>query len=301
MLANNMELRGIVPVLLTPLKESRQPDVEGMERLVNFLIEAGVGGMWVLGSASEDINIHRSVRSKSLKAAAIANRSRIPLIVGSGLTAIDEIFEFFDEIADLPVHGVHVLPYDVKMGDDRLIHFFTTLADRAPVPLWMYHNPKRGKLISKKVILEMREHPNMGGIKVGGYSLTELTTAMMLRTSQFDVIGAGGGQLYTMLGLGANAHTTSEASAFPEPFIEIYNLFQEGKHLEARTKQFELIQLSQAIPRTENGEYAAEEKFILSLRGICQGYVNQLYRNLTDNEKDQIRLLFRRKGFAWAQ
>ena len=293
-------LQGVVPVLLSPLNENREPDPEGIYRLVDFLVKAGVGGFWALGSASEDINLSLAHRLTIARESAIANRGRVPLILGTGLTAIDDILNYFDAVADLDLAGLHLLPFDVKMGESRLIHQITTLAERAPVPLWLYHNPKRGRLINDQVVAEVKRHPRVAGIKMGGYNLSELTTAMMHRDDDFDVIGAGGGQLYTMLCLGAEAHTTSEASVIPEPFLEIFRLFQQGDREGARKRQFDHIRFSKKIPRTDNGEYAAEEKYILALRGICTDQVNPLYRRLAPEQQMVLRELLREHGFEWA-
>lgn len=300
MATSSDRLKGIVPVLLAPLTENREPDPEGIARLVDFLVEAGVGGLWALGSASEDVNLSRAHRLAVAEATARANRGRVPLILGTGLTAMHDILDFFDSVADLDLAGIHILPYDIKMGESRLIHFFTSLADRAPAPVWLYHNPKRGRLITNAVIGEVKQHPNIGGIKVGGYNLTEMLSAMMHRSDDFDVIGAGSGQLFSMLSLGAEAHTTSDASAIPEPFVELHRLFEQGELAEARRLQFELIRLSRRFPRNDNGEYAAEEKYILSLRGICGDQVNPLYKRLSTDQQQQLREALRDYGFGWA-
>ncbi len=300
MTKSSNNLKGVIPVLLAPLTETREPDPEGINRLVDFLVGAGVGGLWALGSASEDINLSFTHKISVARETAAANRSRVPLILGTGLTAMDDILHYFDEVADFDIAGIHLLPYDVKMGESRLIHFFSEMAERSPVPLWLYHNPKRGRTISVAVIAEVKQHPNIHGIKVGGYNLTELTSSMMHRSKDFDVIGAGSGQLFSMLSLGAEAHTTSEASAFPEPFVELFNIYKLGNLEEARQRQFELIHLSRRFPRTDNGEYAAEEKFILSLRGICGDQVNSLYRRLTVEEQNRLRKILSDFGFDWA-
>ena len=61
------------------------------------------------------------------------------------------------------------------------------------------------------------------------------------------------------------------------------------------------IQLSKSFPRNDNGEYCAEEKFMLSLRGICDEYVNPLYKQLNSEEKNLILKALRNYGFSWAK
>lgn len=298
-MAQKPHLRGVIPVTVVPMHHDGNPDVEGIHRHVDFLVKAGAGGLWVLGSASEDINMSTPQRITVARETSKAAAGRIPLVVGSGLTSIGDILDYVDHLSDLELHGLHLLPYDVKMGDSRLISLVYQLADKCPFPLWLYHNPKRGRSFTNQIIQEVKDHPNVGGIKIGGYNLTELTQTSMLRSETFEVIGAGGGQFFQMMTLGAHAHTTSDASAYPEPFVDLYKTYKSGNFEEAREKQFNLIRLSRQLPRTENGEYAAEEKYMLSLRGICGESVNPLYRKLTNDEKTKIRSILKASGFDW--
>ena len=95
---------------------------------------------------------------------------------------IKPVREHFDEVEKLDINGIHLLPYDIKMGESRIIHFFTYLADKAPLPIWIYHNPKRGRIITENIIVEIKQHPNIAGIKVGGYNLMEMTSAIIHRS-----------------------------------------------------------------------------------------------------------------------
>lgn len=292
-------LNGIVPVMITPMLEGGEPDEESIDRLVNYLIEQGMVGLWTLGSAGEANHITWKQRVKVVRASAAAVNGRIPILTGTGATSINEILEFINEIEASHVDGIHVLYRDPKQGDSRMIAELTRLADRSPIPIWLYHNPTSGKAVSTQVIKALRDHPNIQGMKVGGYSLNEMTQALLLDTPTFQVIGAGGGQLFTMLCLGATAHTTGD-SCWPEEFLKLYSLFCEGRLVDAREQQFRLIRLARSLPRTDNGESCAEEKYILSLRGICHEYVNPAYRTLTLEEKAGVRQVLSDYGFEWS-
>lgn len=293
-------LEGLVPVMVSPMDAAGNPDPSGIENLVNLLVESGSGGLWVLGSGGEDINITAEQRWVLTRETTAACAGRVPVIAGTGMTAIGEIVAYSERLADCDIAGIHILPFDIKMSEARLIHFFTATADELPHPLWLYHNPKRGRPITAAVIEAVRDHDNIAGMKVGGYSLTEMVSATMLATESFQVVGAGTGNLFGMLSLGAEAHTTSEGSCFPEPFVEIIEAFRAGDHERALELQHRVIRLSRAFPRTGNGEYSAEEKFVLKLRGVCEEYVNPLYRRLNEDEKSRIIDALKEYGFPWA-
>lgn len=293
-------LKGVSPVLVTPMLADGEPDREGIFRLVNFLIDAGVEGFWAMGSASEDLNMSDEGRLAAVRWIAEAVDGRVTVLVGAGKTRMDDVVRFAEQVANLKIQGLHVLYLDQKQGDTRMIAELIRLADRCPLPVWLYHNPKRGKTVSPDVIRAVRDHPNMAGMKVGGYALSEMTTALLLGTADFQVVGAGGGQMFTMLCLGAEAHTASTACLWPEEYVRLLKLFQKGDLAGAREQQFRLIHLDRSLPRTDNGEFAAEEKYILSLRGLCDDHVNTAYRRLTDDEKTKARAALRSYGFSWA-
>jgi 4-hydroxy-tetrahydrodipicolinate synthase len=291
---------GIVPNMVTPMRSDGHPDPEGIQKLSDFLLRKKVGGIWLLGSAGEDVHISQSDRITVANETSRIVDNRIPVLVGLGTAPYYDILQFVERTDHDRIAGYHFLPYDLKIGDAGLIRYVTRLAGSLPKPLWLYHNPKRGRPVTLKVAEELRQHPNVVGIKVGGYSLTELTTMMMLRRDDFEVSGAGSGQLFQMLCLGARAHMTSDANCWPEVFIELKRLFDSGERHAALALQHRVIRLCGAIPRTDNGEHAAEEKYMLSLRGVCGEAVNPAYRTLTDVEKDRIRHLIEEFGFEWA-
>lgn len=295
-------LSGIVPVMVTPMHEDGSPDGDGIAKLVDHVVANGVGGLWVLGSTGEDINTGTADRIATVKMVDAANQGRVPIITGTGLTASADILRFIDKIEGCNIAGVHVLYLDPKQSDRQMVAQMVQIADASAFPIWLYHNPKRGKPVSRAAIRELRDHPNIRGMKVGGYSLTEMTQALLLATPTFEVIGAGGGQFFMMLCLGAKAHTASEACSRPDEFAKIYDAFASGDLEKARERQFALIKFNQSYPRTaflDNGESSAEEKFILSLRGICSEHVNPSYRGLTEKEKSAIGDALRAAGYNW--
>ena len=48
---------GIVPVVDTPLTSEEEIDVPALRRLIEFLNSKRIGGLWVLGTGSEDMNL----------------------------------------------------------------------------------------------------------------------------------------------------------------------------------------------------------------------------------------------------
>jgi dihydrodipicolinate synthase/N-acetylneuraminate lyase len=297
-------LKGIIPVLLTPMMQNGKIDEKGKESLLGFILKHNIGGLWVMGSASEDNHIKRDEKIKDIKKTASFVDGRVSIIAGTGMTNINDIIQFIDELGDIKLAGIHVLFCDTELGEKRTISEIARLADKSFYPIWLYHNPWRGRLITTNIIAELRDHPNIHGMKVGGTNILSMIKALLQQTPDFQVIGATGSLFLTMMMLGTSAHTSSDASVFPEEFVKLHKLFVDGKFIEARELQLKLIKFSNSIPSqpdADNGEKAAEEKFILSLRGICSEYLNPAYRMLTDTEKQIIIKALKEYKFDWAQ
>jgi 4-hydroxy-tetrahydrodipicolinate synthase len=82
--------------------------------------------------------------------------------------------------------------------------------------------------------------------------------------------------------------------------IEIYELFLQGKIEESLAAQHRLndflSELSQNT-KTDNFLWAADEKYILKLRGICDEYVTSYYRQINEAEKARVKELLQKYNF----
>ena len=52
----DITLHGIIPPLVTPLFNDNELDEEGLEKLINKLLKAGVHGIFLLGTTGEKFN-----------------------------------------------------------------------------------------------------------------------------------------------------------------------------------------------------------------------------------------------------
>jgi 4-hydroxy-tetrahydrodipicolinate synthase len=106
-----------------------------------------------------------------------------------------------------------------------------------------------------------------------------------------------------VLGIGVAASTTSQAGALPEPLLEIYNLYQQGRRDEALAAQRKFNDFQGRMPKRAkawNFLTGADEKYILSLRGICQPYMTSYYTELTEEEQAQVRKALDEFGYLKA-
>ena len=285
-------IRGIVPVVSTPFNSKEDIDTEGLKRLIEFLIDKNIAGLWVLGTGSEDMNRSFKKRVQVAKTACEANAGKKPLILGTGFFAMDDIMTFIRETAELEFDAYHVMPYHPLLSLERLDWFYRYIADNCPKPLWMYTSGNWSRPITPKFVAKLKSHPNIAGIKFSTKDMVAMTEVLSFADDNFQVITAIAAQLYSCLCIGSKAHTSSLGSCLPEVLIKIYELFENCKYNEAKQEQLILNNFLKEFStgaKKDNFIMAAEEKYILSLRGICKNYTSSYYRDLTENEKKIVK------------
>jgi dihydrodipicolinate synthase/N-acetylneuraminate lyase len=287
-------VRGIVPVVSTPLTTKEDIDIKALRRLIEFLNTKNIGGLWVLGTGSEDMNLSFAKRITVAQAACEANGGKTPLLLGAGFFAMEDILNFIEETKNLEFDGYHVMPYNPRLSLERLDWFYRHIADNCPKPLWMYTSGNWSKPVTPAFVANLKPHPNITGIKFSNRDTVAITEVAKLADEGFQVITAVASQLYACLSLGSKAHTSSLSCCLPEPMIEIYDLYTRGKYDESLGAQRRLnIFLQELSKNTKKDNFlqAADEKYILKLRGICDEYVTSYYRQVDEGEKERIREL----------
>jgi 4-hydroxy-tetrahydrodipicolinate synthase len=286
------QLKGVIPVVQTPVHRDGAIDTEGLTRLIEFLGGTGIGGYWALGTGSEDMNLSFEKRLTVARTIAKANAGKLPLILGSSFFAMDDILAFMEATKDLQFDAYHVMPYHPLLGLDGMEKFYKDIADRAPKPLWMYTSANWCRAFPPEFFEKMKPHANIAGVKFSSSRTTDQIKVIGLAEKDFQVITAVASQFVMVLGVGVAASTTSQAGALPEALLEIYNLYQQGRRDEALAAQRRFNEFQSRMPKRAkawNFLTGADEKYILSLRGICQPYMTSYYTELTEDEQAQVR------------
>ncbi len=291
---------GIVPVVDTPLTSEEEIDVPALRRLIEFLNSKRIGGLWVLGTGSEDMNLSFDKRLKVAQTACEANGGKTPLILGTGFFALEDIFNFIEETKDLEFDAYHVMPYNPKLSLNRVDWFYRHIADRCPKPLWMYISGNWSRSVTPDFVANLKPHPNIAGFKFSNQDTVAVTRVAGMADEQFQVITAVASQLHACLCMGSKGHTSSLSCCVPEPMIEIYELFREGKIKESLAAQHRLNAFLKELSKNtkkDNFLWAADEKYILKLRGICDEYVTSYYRQIDEEEKARVQALLKAYNF----
>lgn len=291
-----MQMKGIVPPLITPLKDNDTLDIEGLEHLVEHVIEGGVAGVFVLGTTGEFSSISYTLRYEMVERACKLVNGRVPVLVGITDTSITES-------VNLAIHAqkcgadavVAAPPFYYAAGQPELVEYYKHLAHRLPLPLYLYNMPVHTKVMidPKTVKLIAENEPNVIGLKDSSANMA------YFRLLQYTMREIKGFQLFVgpeemtadAVILGADGGVNGGANMFPKLYVELYNAALAGDVEKIRPLQERILQISSSIYTVgkHGSSYLKGLKCALSELGICSDFMADPFSSFKEEERILIR------------
>ncbi|MBI6704085.1 4-hydroxy-tetrahydrodipicolinate synthase [Pseudomonas viridiflava] len=244
-----MQFRGIIPALVTPFTDDQQLDEQALRNLIENLLNAGVHGLFVLGTNGEFFTLSESEKLRIARITVEAAAGRVPVVVGTGAFATHEVIEMNKKMIDVGAHALSIItPYFNAISQSELIRHYTTIADASELPLMMYNIPaKTGISIGINAVATLSQHPKIKGIKDSAGNFDALVQMMKYRSDDFAVFAGTDSLIYWNLLAGGDGAVAATANAVPDLVMSIWNHFQSGNHDAARAAQEALRPLRDAF------------------------------------------------------
>ncbi len=148
-----MNLRGVVPPVVAPLTANGDFDVASYERHVNRLIDAGVDGLFILGSSGEVVFTTDERRRQIIEETMRINQGRVPILVGVIDTATPRVIEHAKVAKELGADAlVATAPFYAIIGPKEIDRHFRLIREAVDLPLFAYDIP---------VCVHVKLNPNM--------------------------------------------------------------------------------------------------------------------------------------------
>ena len=282
--------KGIIPAVVTPLTADGKFNENAMRKLINFLIDGGVHGLFVVGTTGEFYGLTPEEKRDIYMVAMDETRGRVPVYVGTnGITTRETVM--LTQIAEeCKVDAISVLtPMFVSPSQDQLIKHYQAIASGTSLPVILYNNPPKTSVnLSPPTVAKLAEVPNIVGIKDSSGDMT--VTAEYIRLTQdndsFSVLMGRDTLIYGALCYGAKGSIASCANVAPGLCVDIYEKFIAGDLKGSLKAQFTLAPLRIAFTL---GTFPAVIKESLILLGIEAGPCMDPAGPLTDEERAKLR------------
>lgn len=281
------DLRGIYPALPTPMHGDGSVDLPTLKRLVDFVIDQGVDGLYVGGSTAESLLLTEDERRAIAETALAHAAGRVKVIVHTGAGGTDGALRLSkharangaDAISSIP-------PIYFKYTTDEVIAYYLELIDKSEMPLVVYNIPAfTGINMTQGASAELFKHPRVVALKHTNTNMYELERVLAHNPSLVALNGYDEAFL-SGLSMGAHGMIGSTVNFMARKFIALRDAFTAGRNDEALRLQREANAIIETL--VEVGVFNAV-KYALTLRGVDCGACRGPFRPLTDDGKARVR------------
>lgn len=280
--------------MITPMLDSSHLDESGAKRIIDRMIDAGVAGIFVLGTTGESQSLPMRLRFDFVTLASGYIAGRVPLLVGITETSLEDSLTLAEHARKCGAAGVvAAAPYYFPANQKELIDWYTALADASPLPVFLYNMPSKVKVfLNVPTVVELSKHPNIVGVKDSSGNQSYFQSLLFhFAGSDFAVYMGPEEQTAAAVLSGADGGVNGGANLFPELFVKLYKAAAAGDVEEARRLQKRVMFLSDSLYGLEPGSDASFVKAIkcaLEVKGICSGYLPLPYKPFGPEMKARV-------------
>jgi len=232
-----MNIKGIVTALVTPINQHEEINYEETTKLIEFLIDKKVNGLFILGTNGET---HALSNQKALSFAKHVVKmvgGRIPIIAGVGKNSTKATITFAQQMENEGVDALSVItPFFIPNTQDELIYHYTTISSNVNLPIYIYNMPsKTGVNIEPETLKKLSDLDNIVGIKDSSGSLENMKQYIDLTkdNSGFVVFSGSDSKILDVLEYGGAGGVTSISNALPSIMVGIYENWKKGNKKQA--------------------------------------------------------------------
>ncbi len=235
-----IELKGIIPPILTPMHEDERINFEELRVQVNRMIDNGVHGLFPFGTNGEGYILSAEEKKQILEVVVEETNGRVPIYAGTGCISTKETIEQSKMAEALGADVLSIItPSFAAASQDELYAHYKAVADAVDLPIVLYNIPARtGNTLAPATVGRLAEIENIIGAKdsSGNFAnILEYIAQGQKKTNGAFYTLSGNDQLiiWTLLA-GGSGGIAGCANVYPKTMASIYDLFVEGKIEEAK-------------------------------------------------------------------
>ncbi|MCO8124004.1 dihydrodipicolinate synthase family protein [Stieleria sp. TO1_6] len=301
--AKSLRLKGIVPPLVTPLRARDALDHDGLQRLLDHVIEGGVGGVFILGTTGEAPSLGYRLRREMITESVRIVAGRVPVLVGVTDTAFVESVALAEHAAECGADAaVLTTPYYFPVGQTELTRYVQNIVPQIPLPLMLYNMPGLTKVwFEIETLRVLAELPSIIGVKDSSGDLDYFQRVCDLKSVRPDwsILIGPEAKLPEAIAMGADGGVNGGANVMPQVFVDCYQALVGGDR-QAVESAMTKINAFQDI--YEIGKYASRHikatKSALSLIEICDDLPADPFNRFLEPERQRVRAILQQVGLV---
>jgi 4-hydroxy-tetrahydrodipicolinate synthase len=286
-------LRGIIPPMVTPLNDRETLDVQGLECLIEHMIDGGVHGLFLLGTSGEAVSLAHDLACELIRRTCLLVAGRVPVLVGITDTRLASSIALARRSADAGAAAVVIsTPYYLPLEQGELVSYVKSIVAAQPLPVFLYNIPHLTKTAYEPdTVVQLSEIPRIVGLKDSSGSLPYLQGLQQrVKREDWSFLVGTESLLADAVLTGSHGCVAGGANVDPRGFVSLFDAAVR-RDLTAIASLRNRLETFDRIYRLAPGGASIIRglKCALSCLGICGSRMASPHRACTEAERDFIR------------
>jgi len=242
---------GVYVAMLTPFSDDGTVNETVLRRIVDFLIDGGVHGLFPISSVGEFIHLTRDEKVRMMEIVVDQNRGRVKVTPGVGSSHPAESVYLAEKAKALGCDGIVIAPpYFFPLSQEMVEKYYETIIDAVDIPVILYNIPLFTQPLSYDVVKRLSRRRNVVGMKDSSGSMVDFMHFMdkiRLITGELNFLTGREETLFPCLMVGGKGCMTATSGVLPEIMVGIYDAWKEGDYDRARELQFSILLVVRAM------------------------------------------------------
>ena len=282
--------RGIFCPNIVIFTEDGQINYAEMERYIEWLIQAGIHGLYPNGSTGEFVRLSFEERQEVVRIVTRVNQGRVPVLAGASEANLRDVLKMAEFCADVGADAISLVPpYYYKVSETSLFEYFAEIATHSPLDILLYNIPQFTQELTLDIMERLLPYDRIMGTKDSSRDLPRLINTMhRLRAQRPEYVVLVGCEeiLFPSVVMGASGGTIATSGIIPEVIVEIYERALAGDVDRGRVLQYRIMDLINLMLLGIN--FPEGFKAGVGVRGFDVGPPRQV---MSDEEKDYLEQL----------
>ncbi|HSJ03598.1 MAG: dihydrodipicolinate synthase family protein [Verrucomicrobium sp.] len=292
--APSAAFRGIIPPIITPLKDRDTLDVAGLEKLVEHLLAGGVHGIFALGTTGEAPSLSYRLRRELVQRVCSQVAGRVPVLVGITDTSFVESVHLAQYAAEQGAQAVVLsAPYYFPVGQPELTEYVQDLVPELALPVFLYNMPSHTKVTFElDTVRRAMDLPQVVGMKDSSGNMVYFHQLMgeLSRRPDWTLLVGPEELLGESVLLGGHGGVCGGANLCPRLYVALYEAAVNRDVERVTALHAQVMRISSTVYKVgrHGSAFIKSVKCALSVLGICDDFLAEPFHRFREQERLRV-------------
>ncbi len=285
------KIKGTGVALVTPFNNDKSVDYEGLENLLNHVINGGVDFLVLMGTTGESTTLSKTERIEVVDFCKKINNGRLPIVLGIGGNNTMQV------VADIKAANLEniaailsVSPSYNKPSQEGIYQHYKMISESSPLPIIVYNVPGRtsSNISAATTVRLASDFKNIVGVKEASGDMDQIMKILKNKPTDFIVLSGDDGLTLPMIHMGAEVVISVIGQSHPKDFSDMVSFGLSGNKKLANQIHYKLYDFYGPLYAEGN---PVGVKACLEMLGICKAVVRLPLVEASNTIKNELKKL----------